>query len=109
RVTHTESVPTPQPTAPAPVASVILPVHDQADHIEGVVISFLAALRGLQTPFEVILVSNGCNDESPEICAQLADVNSEVRHLDLPQGGWGRAVSAGLRDARGDILCYTNS
>jgi hypothetical protein len=32
-----------------------------------------------------------------------------IRVLCIEQGGWGRAVRAGLAEARGDLLCFTNS
>jgi hypothetical protein len=31
-----------------------------------------------------------------------------VRVIAHPEPGWGRAVKAGLRAARGDLICYTN-
>jgi glycosyltransferase involved in cell wall biosynthesis len=58
---------------------------------------------------EIILVVNGATDASAEVCAALAAENDRVRWLELPEAGWGRAVRAGLADARGDVLCYTNS
>jgi hypothetical protein len=34
--------------------------------------------------------------------------HEQVRAIDLDRDGWGRAVRAGLREARGDVLCYAN-
>jgi glycosyltransferase involved in cell wall biosynthesis len=84
-------------------------VHNQADHIGSIVSGYLGALAKLGRPAEVILVTNGCTDRSPEVAAELAASNEQVRTIDLPQPGWGRSVRAGLREAGGDILCYTNS
>jgi glycosyltransferase involved in cell wall biosynthesis len=84
-------------------------VHNQADHIGSIVSGYLGALAKLDRPAEVILVTNGCTDRSPEVAAELAASNERVRTIDLPQSGWGRSVRAGLREAGGDILCYTNS
>jgi hypothetical protein len=54
-------------------------------------------------------VPNACRDRSPEICRGLADRHQPVRVVELADGGWGRAVRAGLAAASGDRLCYTNS
>ena len=92
-----------------PAVTVVLPVHNQADHIGGVVSSYLAVLERLGGSFEVLLVSNGCTDASPQICRELAERHTAVRVLDLASGGWGRAVQAGIGDARGEMVCYTNT
>jgi hypothetical protein len=58
---------------------------------------------------ELVLVPNACRDRSPEICHGLAERYEAVQVVELAQGGWGRAVRAGLAAARGDRLCFTNS
>jgi glycosyltransferase involved in cell wall biosynthesis len=83
-------------------------VHNQADHLAAVVDGFFESLDRLRRPFEVLLVLNACTDRSADVGAELARRRSEVRTLELEEGGWGRAVRAGLREARGEILCYTN-
>jgi glycosyltransferase involved in cell wall biosynthesis len=92
-----------------PAISIVLPVHDQADHIGGVVTSYLAVLQRLGRTYEVLLVPNGCRDASVEICRGLERENEGIRVLELGAGGWGRAVRAGLDAAAGDTICYTNS
>jgi glycosyltransferase involved in cell wall biosynthesis len=91
--------------------SVILPVHNQGDHIAAVIASHLDVLRRVWTaaPYELLLVTNGCTDDSVAVCTALSQREPAVRTIDLPRGGWGRAVRAGLAAAEGDILCYTNS
>ena len=84
-------------------------MHNQADHLSGIVSAYLDALAQLDRPAEVVLVTNGCTDRSPEVAARLAEEHENVHAADLPVPGWGRAVREGLRLARGDILCYTNS
>jgi glycosyltransferase involved in cell wall biosynthesis len=94
-----------------PFASLILPIHNQADHIGKVVTGFLADFSKLSRPCELVLVPNGCHDASEEICADLA-----ARHPDsvqlvgpLKRGGWGRAINTGLEACRGEVVGYTNS
>lgn len=89
--------------------SVILPVHNQGDHIEGIVRSYRAALDESELEAELVLVPNACRDASPAICRRLAADDRRVRVVELEQGGWGRAVRAGLAASTAAALCYTNS
>jgi glycosyltransferase involved in cell wall biosynthesis len=92
-----------------PRLSIVLPVHDQRDHIRGVVEEYLGALKRVRDPAEIILVPNACTDDSEAVCAALAAADPTVRVVPTKLGGWGRAVKLGLGAARGELLCYTNS
>jgi glycosyltransferase involved in cell wall biosynthesis len=91
------------------LASIVLPVHNQADHIEELLRGYREALDRLPLAYQIVLVPNACRDETPEICRRLATTDETIRVVELEQGGWGRAVRAGLNKAEGDVLCYTNS
>ena len=93
----------------AKLVSIVLPVHNQADHIETVVAGFERALGTLKCQYELILVSNACRDESPEICEKLTRTYQAVRAINTASAGWGGAVKLGLREARGSVVGYTNS
>jgi hypothetical protein len=54
-------------------------------------------------------VPNGSTDATEAVCAALAAELPTVRSEPSPLGGWGHAVRHGLEQARGDLLCYTNS
>lgn len=96
--------------APPQLASIILPVYNQADHIERVVAEYDAALSNtLKIRREFVLVVNGSSDGSYETCCAIAERHADVRVVRSDQSGWGLAVKLGLAHARGDILCYTNS
>ena len=89
--------------------SLILPVHDQADHIDSIVAEYNVVLRELTTSFEIILVLNACRDSSVEICKALTQWYPELRLIISEQGGWGLAVRMGIQAAQGEVMCYTNS
>jgi glycosyltransferase involved in cell wall biosynthesis len=94
----------------SPAVSVVLPVHNQGDHIEGVLRGFADVLERLARPWEIVVVPNACRDHTVEACAAVAADVPQVSVVDLgAAGGWGRAVKAGLRAARGETLAYTNS
>lgn len=93
-----------------PAVSVVLPVHNQGDHIEGVLRGFADVLGRMGRPWEIVVVPNACRDHTVQACAAVAADLPEVRVVDLgAPGGWGRAVNAGLQAARGETLAYTNS
>lgn len=66
-------------------------------------------LLDLPLDFELLLVPNGCSDESESICQKLAEQLPHVRSVDCHGVGWGCAIHAGLREAKGDLLCYASS
>jgi glycosyltransferase involved in cell wall biosynthesis len=90
------------------LASVILPVYCQADHLETVVREYENALAKLPCAHELLLIVNGSGDNSLAICRALAGELKDVRVHESPVAGWGAAVKMGLREAKGDLLCYTN-
>jgi len=93
----------------SPRISVVLPVYNQADHIRSVVEGHLAALTRVPDATELVLVPNGCRDDSEAVCRTLAAAHASVRVVPSARGGWGVAVKTGLAAARGELLCYTNS
>lgn len=91
-------------------ASVVLPVCNQADHIGRVLDEYVSVLSRLDFEYELLPVVNGPrHDRSLEICRALEARLPVVRTMVIEEGGWGRAVRAGLAAARGDLLCYANS
>jgi len=95
--------------AESQLISIILPVCNQADHIESIINEYVSALKKVQSAYEIILVTNGCRDKSPEVCRLLSEKNQDIRTVDTAEGGWGLAVRLGLNQAKGDLICYTNS
>jgi glycosyltransferase involved in cell wall biosynthesis len=94
----------------ARLASVVLPVYNQAGHIAEVLEGYVAELARLHIDYELLPVINGPRrDESLSICKALEARYPVIRTLCIDEGGWGRAVRAGLAQARGDLLCYSNS
>ena len=89
--------------------SVVLPVHNQADHLDALVTEYLAALERALLPVELLLVPNACRDDTVAVARGLAARHPAVRVVESELGGWGRAVRLGLAAATGTTLCYTNS
>ena len=67
------------------------------------------ALGRMRGDHEIVIVPNACTDDTVAVCQRMAERDERIRVVVLEKGGWGRAVKAGLAEARGDLLCYTNS
>jgi glycosyltransferase involved in cell wall biosynthesis len=92
------------------LATVILPVYNQADHIQSVLEDYVTATKRLNFACELLPVVNGPRrDKSLEICRTLEQQYPMIRTECIDEGGWGRAVRHGLAKAKGEMLCYTNS
>lgn len=92
------------------LASIVLPVYNQETHIKQVLEEYVTALQRLHIRYELLPVINGPRrDRSLEVCQELQTKFRCIRPLCIDAGGWGRAVRFGLSEARGDLLCYTNS
>lgn len=91
-------------TSDAPVASIVIPVYNQFAHT-------LACLRALAahppaTPFEVIVVDDGCSDETPSALPQITGVRY---HRRAQNGGFIAACNDGAALARGEYLIFLNN
>ncbi len=89
--------------------SILLPVHNQADHISRVVTEHCTRLKTLPVAFELILIPNGCSDQTESLCSELAQTLPGVRTITSKEAGWGQAIKVGIENANGDLLCYASS
>ena len=86
------------------LASIVLPTHNQADHLRSVVEDYVSALERARLNFEIVLVPNACRDETPAVARALAERHARVRVVETERGGWGHAVKTGLAAARNTRL-----
>jgi uncharacterized membrane protein YbhN (UPF0104 family) len=89
--------------------SVVLPAYNEADTIESTVEVTLETLRGFLPAgsFEVVVAEDGCDDRTPEIAAELADRDDQVRHVHSDgRLGRGGALERAFRAAEGETLVY---
>ena len=89
--------------------SVILPVYNQADHIEKIVHEYEKVLSTFSYRHETLLVVNGSSDASWDVAQSLEAHYASVRAIHSERGGWGLAVRLGIQESKGNIICYTNS
>jgi len=84
--------------------TVVVPVHNTAGHLE----RCIAALRAQaysHSQFEILMVENNSTDASADILARAAG----IRVLTETKQGSYAARNRALREARGDLLAFTDS
>ncbi len=89
--------------------SIILPIHNQADHLELLLNEYQAAMKSVPCRIELVLVVNACKDESYALCCKAKERHQDLVVIQSTRGGWGFAVQQGIKTAKGDLICYTNS
>jgi len=89
-----------------PAVSIVIPVYNECDNLPELLDRTLAACRGLDRPFEVILVDDGSRDGSTEWLSDAAATNpGEVKSLLLNRNyGQHNAILCGFSAAQGDIM-----
>ena len=58
--------------------------------------------------FEVVVVDNASEDETPDVIAEWCQRDARFRGVAEPQLGLSRAKNAGVANARGEILLFTD-
>jgi glycosyltransferase involved in cell wall biosynthesis len=88
-----------------PHISVVIPVHNEAAHVEPVYRELRAVLEGLNESWEIVVVNDGSSDDTLERLRALQADDRRVRVIDL-DGNFGEAaaLTAGFHAARGAII-----
>ena len=86
--------------------SVVIPVFNEEENVAELVRRCIEACRGMERPFEIILVDDGSRDSSARLIAQACGESpGEVVGVMLNRNyGQHAAVMAGLARSRGDIV-----
>ncbi|MDO4379099.1 MAG: glycosyltransferase family 2 protein, partial [Erysipelotrichia bacterium] len=88
--------------------SVILPIYNVEKYLEECVNSILNQDFD-RNDYEVILVDDGSKDNSPKICDELAEKNSNIKVIHKVNGGQSQARNYGTNEAKGDYILYIDS
>ena len=84
--------------------SIIIPAHNEENYIRETLHSIKN--QSYQN-YEVIVVTNGCNDKTEEIMKKRSD--DKIRHLTLPIANVSRARNYGAGKAEGSILLFLDA
>jgi glycosyltransferase involved in cell wall biosynthesis len=96
-----------KPQKPLPV-TLIIPVHNEAVILAANLSRLCDYLKNLygKAPFEILVICNGCIDESASIAMEFAKTHPETRVFTTRERGLGLAIREGIKRARHDMLMF---
>ena len=90
----------------APAISVVIPAYNEQDMVSD-------SIRSVQaqsfSDFEIIVVDDGSQDETPEVVNALAAEDSRIRLVQRKNGGLPAARNSGLAAARAEWVCFLDA
>lgn len=86
--------------------SVVIPIYNAESYLQECVDSVLAQTF---TGFELILVDDGSNDNSANICDEYAKLDNRIKVIHQTNGGVSSARLKGLQIAQGEWVCFIDS
>jgi glycosyltransferase involved in cell wall biosynthesis len=89
-----------------PFFSVIVPTYNQAQYLGDALDTLLAQTA---PDFEAIVVNDGSTDSTPEILEAYVRKDRRFRVIHKDNGGVASALNAGLKQARGEWICWLSS
>ena len=86
--------------------SVIVPVYNVENYLPRCIDSLLAQNY---VDLEILLIDNGSNDQSGQICENYAAQFSNITAYHIPNKGVSSARNFGLSKAKGDFICFVDA
>jgi undecaprenyl-phosphate 4-deoxy-4-formamido-L-arabinose transferase len=85
--------------------SLVIPVFNEEANLHQLIERCLSVCRGLENPFEIILVDDGSQDQSAKLIEYAALANPELKGVFLNRNyGQHAAVTAGFETSKGEII-----
>ncbi len=92
-----------------PLVDLVIPVLNEAHVLEKSVTAVRGFLAGHpQWRWRVVVVDNGSTDGTDRVARELVERFSDVRFVQLPQRGRGRALRHAWTQSEADVMCYTD-
>ena len=91
--------------------SVIIPAYNEEERIESTLKEYVNFLnREFEKNFEIIVVTDGCIDRTPEIVENMRRECSKIIHLHPPKRlGKGGAIKLGFKTAKGNVIGFVDA
>lgn len=86
--------------------SVVVPVYNVEKYLERCVVSIV---NQTYTNLEIVLVDDGSTDQSGFICDELKNQDDRIKVVHKLNEGLGLTRNRGVREARGDYICFIDS
>jgi glycosyltransferase involved in cell wall biosynthesis len=88
------------------LVSVVMPNYNKGGYVRDAIESVLAQTY---TNFELIIVDDGSNDESPEVIEEFSKSDFRVVYRKQSHHGVSAARNVGIDEARGDLIAFLDS
>lgn len=86
--------------------SIIIPVYNEEGILHSAIVDLRERLQPLGWNYEIIIAENGSRDNTVSLAQELAAKYPEVRWLTAGAPDYGKALRAGIIEARGEfVLC----
>ena len=96
-----------QVTAPdVPLFSVLVPTYNQVRFLPAALDSLLAQTY---SNWEAVVVNDGSTDDTAQVMREYATRDNRFKMFHKPNGGVGSALNEGIRQARGQWICWLSS
>jgi dolichyl-phosphate beta-glucosyltransferase len=93
-----------------PYLSVVIPAYNERERLTRFAPGIVEFLRSRGQTFEIIVVNDGSTDDTAAVTRTLSKTFGTFRLIDLnPNRGKGGAVKAGMLDAKGDYILFTDA
>ncbi len=89
-----------------PTISIIVPIYNSELYLDQCLTSIT---RQTYPHYEVILVDDGSQDKSNDICKQFCGIDSRFRLISQPNEGVDKARNTGLKVANGEYITFMDS
>lgn len=88
------------------LVSVVIPAYNAAGFIER---TLRSALRQTYSTLEVIVVDDGSTDSTEGVARAVAEGDSRVRVISVPNGGVASARNIGISEAAGELVAFLDA
>ena len=87
--------------------SIVIPAYNEARNVgEGSLTRAVEYLSGLGCPYELIVVDDGSEDETPELVSEFAKTHPSIRLIRQEHRGKAYAVAGGVSAASGQYVLF---
>lgn len=86
--------------------TISIPAYNEEENIQWVVKDALITLPKYFKDYEILIVDDGSSDSTGKIADELSKKFKEVRVVHQPNGGYSKAMLAGIKNAKKEFIAY---
>jgi glycosyltransferase involved in cell wall biosynthesis len=86
------------------LVSIIIPVYNEAEKVEGCLQNIFHVMESLEVPFEIILIDDGSIDGTAEAIKSVRNKGKVRIFSNIHNEGKGSALLKGIDEAKGDVI-----